>query len=94
MHSTALSPEQMVSYALMDLRNQTFLGGGALIFFPYASLCDICWTNFDAIGKMETFSEDLAYIVEAIGLKVKSMACDFAYFCTHSKVVSSTGFNQ
>ena len=78
----------------MDLQNQSFLGEGTAIYFPYTSVCDICWTNFDAIGKLETFSEDLAYIVEATGLKVKSMACDFAYFCIHSKVVSSTEFNQ
>ena len=40
-------------------------------FRPQWSLCPFCLIEFDVLGKIEDFEEDSAYIMDALGVRVR-----------------------
>ena len=46
---------------------------------PYSSSCSMCHIKYDVIGQLETFNEDMRYIIQKSKIEIKD-----AYIATHS----------
>ncbi|XP_070195056.1 carbohydrate sulfotransferase 10-like isoform X2 [Littorina saxatilis] len=58
---------ELVRYVIVNAERGKRVHG---IFTPVYQRCEVCHYNYDYIGHMETFSEDAAYILDTINVRV------------------------
>ena len=62
------TPVEYVDYIITEVRTQG-MNHVAGLFKLQSESCPFCLLDYDVVGRMETFKEDVEYVMEELGIK-------------------------